>query len=57
MLSFQILPADRVLAAQRMRVRQNDEHAFVSKPGNVAIARSGLAHDENDVELFRAKQC
>ncbi len=56
MLSLQILPADRVLAAQRMRIRQNDEHAFVPEPGDVAIARNGLAHDEDDVELFRTKQ-
>ena len=56
MLSLQIFPLDRILATQRMGVRQNDEHAFVPEPGDVAIARNGLAHDEDDVELFRAKQ-
>ena len=39
-----------------MRVRQNDEHAFAPEPDDVAIARNGLAHDEDDVELFRTKQ-
>ena len=53
-LSLQIFPADSVLPAQRMRVRQDDEHAFAPELCDVAIALGRLSHDEDDVELFRA---
>jgi hypothetical protein len=50
LLVAQKLPSDLVLFAERVSVRQSDEHAFVPELRHLAIGHHGNASDERDVE-------